>query len=101
MNDSASLSPGAILVRSDDLRFRQVLGEGLAVKQSTAEVVGFNEVAARVVELIDGQTSIDGLVTRLLDEYEVEREQLKVDLLAFLERLIDLGVVTEVGDSPA
>ncbi len=100
MSDSASLSLSTVLVRADDLRFRQVLGEGLAVKQSTAEVVGFNEVAARIVELVDGQMSIDALLVRLLEEYEVDRESLEADLLPFLKRLLDCGVINEVDDSP-
>ncbi|MCP4895658.1 MAG: PqqD family protein [bacterium] len=100
MNDSASLSLRAVLVRADDLRYRQVLGEGLAVRQSTAEVVGFNEVASRVVELIDGQTSINDLVKQLLKEYEVEPSQLESDVLSFLAHLLDLGVVNRIPHEP-
>lgn len=95
MNDSASLSLDCVLARADDLRYRQVLGEGLAIKQSTAEVVGFNEVAARVVELIDGETSIESMIEKLMSEYNVDRDRLEADVLAFLGRLIDLGVVAE------
>ncbi len=100
MNDNATLSLSSVLVRADDLRFRQVLGEGLAVKQSTAAVVGINEVEARIVELIDGNMSIDALLVRLLEEYEVDRESLEADLLPFLKRLLDCGVINEVDDSP-
>jgi hypothetical protein len=82
-----------VIRRARDLRYRKVLGEGLAIRQSTSEVLGVNEVGARVLDLIDGVSPISHQVSTLLQEFDVAEEILTRDLLAFLAKLIDIGAV--------
>ena len=51
------LTLDSVLERAADVRFRTVGDEGVVLRQSTAEVSGLNEVAARLFNLLG-----DGLI---------------------------------------
>ena len=53
-------------------------------------------MGARLFDLLDGHTPVSLLVDRVLGELEVDRESLERDSLAFLEELLQAGVVEEV-----
>lgn len=83
------------------MRYRVLGTEAVVVRQNAAEVLALNELGARVLELVDATTSIDGLVDILESEYDVARETLALDVSEFLSELTRLGVVEEVSDAPA
>ena len=65
----------------------------MVIRQRSGEVLGLNEVGARVLEELDGERSIAALVDALAEDFEVERAALAEDILAFLESLLSKGVV--------
>lgn len=87
-----------VLRRAPDSRYRRVQDEGVVIRQRTAEALVVNELGARLLELIDGQTPIEDLVDRLEKEYEVERSRLETDVLAYLAELERIGLVTAKDD---
>jgi len=87
-----------VLRRAPDSRYRRVQDEGVVIRQSTAEALVVNELGARLLDLIDGQTAIEDLVDRLEKEYEVERSRLEADVLAYLDELERIGLVTAQKD---
>jgi ABC-type uncharacterized transport system ATPase subunit len=87
-----------VLRRAPDSRYRRVQDEGVVIRQSTAEALVVNELGARLLDLIDGQTAIQGLVDQLEKEYEVERSRLETDVLAYLGELERIGLVTAQDD---
>src|SRR5689334_5489183 len=72
-----SLGLRSILRRRADVRFRVIDGEAVVVRQSAAEVVVLNEVAARILALADGSTSLEGWIDVLVAEYDTARETLE------------------------
>lgn len=53
-----------------------------------------SEVGERVVELSDGQRTVEGIVEALCEEFEVEQERCRVDVLGFVEKLVSLEILT-------
>lgn len=83
------VGPGALVKRIRDEAVILVLAEN--------RFLAVSEVGARTLELIDGETPLGDILSRLLDEYDVSPEQLEADVHAFLARLIAAGVVEVVG----
>lgn len=90
------VTPESVLMRAGDVRHRRVGEEAVVLRQASAEVLGLNPVGARLFDLLDGRTPVGRLVDRVLGELEVDRESLERDSLAFLEELLQAGVVEEV-----
>lgn len=89
-----SLKANSVLRRAADVRFRAVADETVVIRQEAAEALVLNEVAGRLLELIDGQRSVADLLEQLQTEYDVTPEQLEVDVQSYLEELVDTGVLS-------
>ena len=88
-----ALEPGSILRPARDLRFRRIDDEAVVVRQRAGEVLVMNETAARLLELADGRASVADWVEILAGEYDVEREALERDVLAFAMDLAEEGML--------
>lgn len=78
-----------------DVRFRRIADEGIVLVQDHNEVLGLSAVGMRFLELVDGRTSLQALVDRLLSEFEVDRERLDEDVRGFVFELVAAGVLVE------
>ena len=87
------VQPGSILRPARDLRFRRIDDEAVVIRQRAGEVLVMNETAARLLELADGRTSVADWVDILAGEYEVDREALERDVLAFALDLAEEGML--------
>ncbi len=84
----------AILKRAPDVRFRAVDDETVVIRQEAAEALVLNEVAGRILELVDGQRTVAGIIGCLLEEYDVSPASLAEDVHAYLGELLETGVLT-------
>ncbi len=80
-----------------DIRYRPIADEGIVLRQDEGEVLVVNGVGVRVVEIISEGTTLEQMLMTLEAEYDVEPEQLRADVLAYLEELENAGVL-ETGD---
>ncbi len=87
-----------VLRRRDDVRYRIVGDEAVVIRQNAAEVLALNDVGARVLELIDGGTTMGGLVDAMFEEYDVAREDLARDVVGFVESIREAGIVEGVSN---
>jgi hypothetical protein len=81
-----------IFSRSGDLVARTVGDETVLVPVRNSvgnldSVFTLTPVAARVWQLLDGEATVDAIVGRLCDEYEVERAVVDADVADLLETL--------------
>jgi hypothetical protein len=77
---------------------RRIAGETIVVpiRAEAAQldsVYVFNEVGARIWELIEGGGREDQIVRTILDEFEVSPERACEDVTGFLELLSEAGLV--------
>ncbi len=88
------IEAGTILKKCADARYRNVGGEGIVVRQTAGEVLVLNDVGVRVLELLEAaDLSASALVDALVAEYAVDRATLEQDVPAYLQELVDAGVV--------
>lgn len=82
-----------VLKRCADTRYRTIGDEGVVVRQTAGEVLVLNEIGVRVLELLEGTMPVSGLLNALDAEYEIDRPTLERDVLAYLQELVDAGVI--------
>jgi Coenzyme PQQ synthesis protein D (PqqD) len=88
-----TISTSTVLYRARDVRFRAVDDETVVIRQEAAEALVLNELAGRILDLIDGHRTVGAVVDQLLQEYEVEPTDLVADVQEYLEELLATGVV--------
>lgn len=82
--------------RRPDVRFRTVLDEAVVVRIEAAEVLVVNSIGARILELVDGERTLEAIEDLLRSEFEVEETRLHEDLETFLAELTAAGIVESV-----
>src|SRR5262245_31368766 len=73
--------------------------ESVVLDLKQGRYFGMNDVAARVLELLDRPRSLAELKETLVAEYDVEPARCEADLGALASRLVELGLVEIVGDA--
>lgn len=67
------------------------------IRQDAGDLAGFyslNYVGGRIWELLDGKRSVSDIARVIFDEFEVDAEKAEKEALHFIERLVELGMVT-------
>ncbi|MDH3522242.1 MAG: pyrroloquinoline quinone biosynthesis peptide chaperone PqqD [Acidobacteriota bacterium] len=83
----------AVLERAADVRFRAVDDETVVIRQEAAEALVLNEVAGRILELVDGRRTVGEIIDRLFEEFDAPRDALAEDVCAYLRELVAAGLV--------
>ena len=91
--------PATLFKLSDDVRYRVIDKEAVLLRLEAGKVHALNEVGARIVDLIDGNRPLGKIIDTMSQEYEVGLEDLRADVIRFIETLLDGGVVEEVSGS--
>jgi coenzyme PQQ biosynthesis protein PqqD len=86
----------AVLRRAPDVRFRHVDEETVVIRQATAEALVLNEVAGRILELVDGSRDLAAVIAALEAEYDVSSQELGDDVNEYVDELLASGLVIEV-----
>lgn len=76
-----------------DVRCRRIFGDMVVVRQDAAEVLGLNPVGARILELAGegrGEEEVAAILTR---EFTVDGQAARADVAAFVEELLEIGVI--------
>ena len=87
------ISPETTVVVSQNLAVADLGDEAVLLDPSTGNYYALNEVAARILELATSETTVDMIVTALLDEYDVDRERLEADVSVFVQDLEAKGLL--------
>ena len=76
-----------------DARYRNIGGEGIVVRQAAGEVLVLNDIGVRVLDLLAAGNAVAGVVTVLNAEYDIDAPTLERDVLAYVQDLLDAGIV--------
>ena len=87
------IAPETILQRKSELLFNEIDGEVVMLSIENSEYYGMDKVGSRIWELLEQPVSFKVLVAKLMEEYEVSKQQCAEDTLAFLKKLTDKNLV--------
>lgn len=84
---------------------RAIAGETIVVPIETGvgdldSIYTLNEVGATIWGLIDGTTTVDGIVAAVVSTFEVGAEEARSDVLEFLGSLEQVGMIRPVAWEP-
>lgn len=76
-----------LLTLAPRMRHRRIGDEGVLINLDSSKVLVLSEVGLRVVELLNGSSTLSQLVTAITEEFEVGDDQARSDIGAFLSEL--------------
>jgi Coenzyme PQQ synthesis protein D (PqqD) len=86
------------LRRSPEVTYEILDGQAMLVDPAGKELITLNGVGTLVWETLDGTLDVDGVTDRLLPQFtDVTRDQLALDVAAFVEELAAGSLVVESG----
>ena len=94
MTRKVTLAGDAVVSRNESLLTAEVDGELMAMSIDRGACYGLNQVGSRIWELLAEPRTIDELCAHLLDEYEVEPDRCRRELLELVEELRSEGLAT-------
>lgn len=90
-----------IVTLSPEALFQEVSGEIVILDLKSESYFGLDEVGARIWKLIEEHGELQQVFDVMLEEYEVEPDQLEVDINNLLAELSKSGLVTYDDDQKA
>jgi len=76
-----------VLARDENVAWRVIDGEAIILSAEDSSVHSLDEVGTRIWEMADGKKTIKEIIEALLEEYDVEFDQLKQDVIDFVNEL--------------
>ena len=77
----------------DDVLISQLQEESVILNLDSERYYGLDDVGTRFLSILTSSESIETAYDRLRNEYDVDPQILRDDLLALVENLIDQGLV--------
>lgn len=85
----------------DDVLVSGLQAESVLLNLDSERYYGLNDVGTRMLTLLTSSESIGTAFKSLLDEYDVEAEVLRRDLISTIQELTKYGLVEIISGSPA
>jgi hypothetical protein len=77
----------------DDVLISHLQEESVILNLDSERYYGLDDVGTRFLSVLTTSDSIETAYDRLRDEYDVDPQVLRTDLLALIEKLIDQGLL--------
>ena len=77
----------------DDVLISNLQEESVILNLDSERYYGLDSVGTRILSVLTTSDSIEAAYETLVQEYEVDREELKKDLLELVENLIAQGIL--------
>ncbi len=87
------ITPQSIIRRNKNLLFNEIDGEVVMLSIENSEYYGMDKIGSRIWELIESPVSVNELIDKLLEEYDVTRDQCTHDTTGFLEQLAEKKLI--------
>jgi hypothetical protein len=85
-----------IVAKSPKTAWQIIEGEAVLLSMDTKVLRGLNPVGSRIWELIDGQRSLEEITGMIVQEFEVAPGVALQDVRAFVQELLDRGLVSQL-----
>jgi len=83
------LNNNSLIRRNPELVSSNLDGETVMMSIENGEYFGLDSVGSRIWELLETPIQVSSLVDRLLEEFEVSREECEIDTYDFLNQLLE------------
>lgn len=80
----------------DDILVSGLEGESVILNLNSERYFGLDEVGTRMMSVLSESNSIQAAYEKLLEEYDVEGEVLRKDLISIIEQMVEQGLAEVV-----
>ena len=84
--------------RDNELIFSEMDGETVMMSVERGEYYGIDPIGSRIWGMLETPKTMSELCDTLLPDYDVTREQMEKDVLAFLKQMLEKGIIKIVND---
>ena len=77
----------------DDVLISGLQDESVLLNLDSERYFGLDEVGTRMLSVLTTSSSIEAALELLLEEYDVEREELRKDLMSLVDQLVEQGLI--------
>lgn len=91
-----NLELSTVVVRSNDPLVAAVDGELVMLDARTSAYFGLDGIGTRIWELLEHPLAVDSVCSALVEEYEVDAERCRTEVLGFIDDLLDANLVEPV-----
>ena len=91
--DAPSITLDTTLQRNDDIFSTDVDGEVVMMSIERGSYFGANKMGSRIWELLEQPTLVSGLCEQLMEEFDVDPDRCRTDVLAYMEHLSEHELV--------
>ncbi len=88
------------IVRSNNLVWRIIDGEAFLMTEDGKKVHMLNKVGTLIWQYADGSLPIKGIISKILERFDIDEETAKKDSLEFINKLVDMKMLTITERSP-
>lgn len=100
--NNTTIAPNTIVKAiHNDRIFREMDGESIILNIQTGAYCGLNTVGTRIWRIIQKPVSVAGIQATLLEEYDVDRQRCERELVALLNKMIEMKIVEVSGEKIA
>lgn len=78
---------------SDDVVFRELEGEAVLLNLASGMYFGLDAVGTRIWQLLGEHQALQPVFERMLEEFDVDEQTLRSDLLVLVDRLTEHGLL--------
>jgi hypothetical protein len=86
-----------VYLKNQEFIWSELGGEAVLLNVTSGDYFGLNEVGLSFWEKVDGHSSMSQIVTRMLEEYEVEKAELARDLNELASQMESNGLLAKQG----
>lgn len=88
------ITPDTIVVRNDGQYITSTVGDEIVMMDmEKGNYIGINSVGSAIWEMIAEPKKVSEISGRLMELYDVEKEQCESQTLAYLEKINELGML--------
>ena len=80
----------------DDVLISNLQQESVILNLDSERYYGLDDVGTRFLSVLNTSDSIEAAYNTLVEEYDVDKEVLRKDLLTLVENLIEQGIVQKI-----
>ena len=88
------------IVRSNNLVWRIIDGEAFLMTEDGKKVHMLNKIGTLIWQYADGSLPIKGIISKILERFDIDEETAKKDSLEFINKLVDMKMLTITERSP-
>jgi len=88
------------IIRSNNLVWRIIDGEAFLMTEDGKKVHMLNKIGTLIWQYADGSLPIKGIISKILERFDIDEETAKKDSLEFINKLVDMKMLTIIERSP-